>query len=334
MTAHKPRRFSPAHNRAGFRQRKLARRQVQGLKETEMAKQCFGITRSGAQCNARTNDASGYCPMHRDQATARAGANRTAALRRPAQNTTAQSVVVAWIAILIAILAPLGLLLVFRGLGWWPGPERTIETVEVTQQPNPLGGAESAGGGYWWPSDRINPEANPIRQGEEGNWEDISGNWRLPDGSSYAGIRKVDLNGQKYGVWLDAGPYGLTGPEVLRLLVPDSRDQGLVIRVSPEGPCSGGWWTLETLKPGASESLVAGYLVPAGGATVTFSTAAGGRFDYWRGFAAPTPSGICTGVATSQDADSGLENWQIVCEIGSNASFKSDGVSWYPPNNK
>jgi hypothetical protein len=191
-------------------------------------------------------------------------------------------------------------------------------------------GAESAGGGYWWPSNRVNPEANPIRQGLEGNWEDLEGNWRLPDGTDYFGIRKVDSNGQKYGIWLDTGPYGLTGPEVLRLLVPNEKDQKLVIRVTPEGPRSGGWWTVETLKPGATESLVPGYLVPAGGATVTFSTAPGGMFDYWHGFAAPTPRDACQ-VDRLQDADSGLDAWRITCQPGESATFKSDGVTWNPP---
>jgi len=191
-------------------------------------------------------------------------------------------------------------------------------------------GAESAGGGYWWPGDRINPEANPIRQGSEGNWEDLEGNWMMPDGTQYFGIRKVDTNGQKYGTWLDQGPYGMTGPEILRLLVPNEKDQRLVIRVTPEGPRSGGWWTVETLKPGATESLGPVYLVPAGGATVTFSTAPGGMFDYWHGFAAPTPRDACQ-VDRLQDADSGLDAWRITCQPGESAYFKSDGVTWNPP---
>ena len=196
---------------------------------------------------------------------------------------------------------------------------------------HPQSGADSAvGGGFWWPIDRINPEKNPIRQGAEGNWEDLTdGQWLMPDGTTYVGIRPVDSNGQKYGIWLQEGPYGLTGPEVLQKLVPNADDRKWVVRVSPEGPLTGGWWTIEVVKPGASESLVPGLLVPSGGKLITFSTSVGGRFDYWRGFAAPTPSGICTDVA-SQDADSGLDNWQIACEVGSNATFKSDGVSWYP----
>lgn len=201
---------------------------------------------------------------------------------------------------------------------------------------DPTARPSDGGGVYQWPANRINPEVNPIRQGAEGNWEDaVDGQWLMPDGTTFVGVRPVDANGQKYGIWLQEGPHRLTGPDVLQKLVPNADDRKWVIRVSPEGPRSGGWWTVEVLKPGASESMVPGLLVPAGGKLITFSTTAGGRFDYWRGkggkggFAAPAPAGQCVDVA-SQDADSALDNWQIGCPQGSTATFRSDGVSWYP----
>ena len=333
-------------------QKRWARQKAQKIQEAMMATQCKGTTAAGKRCKLMTNDPSGYCKAHEAQAVS--GKSKNHALE------------IGLGILAIALIVFLGWSLFFKAPD--VKTETVIETVEVekeivvtqeiekevevvvtkivevekevivtieveiTPQPNSTQsqGAESAPGGFWWPSDRINPEKNPVRQGETGNWEDISGQWLLPDGSTHAGVRLVDNNGQKYGLWLGTGPDGYTGPTAIDYLVPNSADRHLVIRATPEGPQTGGWWTFETPKSGASESLVPGYLVPAGGALIIWNLPEG-RIDFWGGFAAPKdPNNLCE-ETHNQDADSGLDQWQVVCPANSGATILSDGLTWYPP---
>ncbi|OGK66384.1 hypothetical protein A2313_04100 [Candidatus Roizmanbacteria bacterium RIFOXYB2_FULL_41_10] len=181
-----------------------------------------------------------------------------------------------------------------------------------------------------WPADRINPEENLVRDTGETNWEDLTDlEWLWPDGTTSVGTRRVDANGQKFGILLSEGPFGLTGKQVIEMLLKNVNDRSWVVRATPEGQSSGGWWTIELLKPGASESAIPGLLVPSSGKVVTW-TLQKGRTDYWGGFPAPVdPKGVCE-AKKLVDADSGLNQWQVVCREGGSATIKSDGVTWMP----
>jgi len=183
-----------------------------------------------------------------------------------------------------------------------------------------------------WPSDRINPEESKARNVGETNWEDLTDLlWRcLVDGKweERTGARDVNDNGQKLCILLSKGPFGLTGMDVLKMLVKSIDDRAWVVRVTPEAAGSGGAWTLEAYKPGHTPSMIPGLDVPSGGHLLTL-TLQPGRTDYWGGFDEPhDPNGFCDWKRLV-DADSGLDQWQVVCrEAG--ATIESDGLTWWP----
>jgi len=163
-----------------------------------------------------------------------------------------------------------------------------------------------------YPEGYVNPNLN--RPTEEPNWE-----------STY--IWTVSDNGQKLGIFEGVGPYGLNCSQILEGLLLDPTERELIVRCSPEGPLSGGWWTIETRKTKSCESPNG--LVPCAGTNVHFNLDHGGRFDYWGGFNPPQPASACVDQYAGLDQDSELRNWQVVCTPDNGGEAITDGVSFY-----